>query len=74
MVGAGTLFLALEADQKTTVKEVKTDVRKMWDTLYLAHIQKRPAVRYNAYNTLLSIRKLPDDSLPAVISKVESAL
>ena len=46
----------------------------MWDLLQSIHQQKRPVTRFNAYSTLLNIQKQPDESLPALTTRVEEAM
>jgi gag-polypeptide of LTR copia-type/GAG-pre-integrase domain/Integrase core domain len=72
--GAGTLYLAVEDDQKVNLKGLEDDVKLMWDKLEGLHIQKRPATRFNAYSALFNIRKESENSLPSLITKVDSAM
>ena len=73
-VAAGMIYLALEDDQKVQVETYQDDPRKMWETLESIHIQKRPSTRFNAYNTLLSISKQDQESLPALTARIEKAM
>jgi hypothetical protein len=63
---SGEIWLAIEDDQKVHIKDVKGDPAAMWVKLESVHVQKRPGARFNAYDTLFSIRKNDDETLPAL--------
>ena len=46
----------------------------MWVKLESVHLQKRPGARFNAYDALFSIKKLPDESLQALMTRVDTAM
>src|SRR5665213_288005 len=73
-LAAGTLYLGLEAGQKSHVDEFQDDPVRIWTELEAIHVQKRPTSRYNAYNTLFSIKKLPDESLQSVTARIVAAM
>ncbi|KDQ61641.1 hypothetical protein JAAARDRAFT_31110 [Jaapia argillacea MUCL 33604] len=54
------LWLALEDGQKVHVKGKEDDAVKFWKALQAVHLQQCPGTCFNAMNTFLSIRKLPD--------------
>ncbi|KAI0937671.1 hypothetical protein AcV7_010378 [Taiwanofungus camphoratus] len=71
---AGWLYLMVEADQKVHFSGIDSDPVKMWATLKNAHQRKHPAARWNAWESLLSIRKGDSDSLQTVINRAEDAM
>ena len=46
----------------------------MWTKLESVHLQERPGARFNAYDALFSIRKSPDESLTAVMTRIDAAM
>jgi hypothetical protein len=46
----------------------------MWATLQSVHLQKRPATRFNALDGLFSIRKLEDETVNALITRIDHAM
>ena len=71
---SGDLYLSIEDSQKVHITGLLDDPKAMWNTLEAIHIQKRPATRFNAYSTLLSIRKEESETLPTLITRVDKAL
>ena len=71
---SGEIWLAIEDDQKVHVKDVKGDPTAMWVKLESVHVQKRPGARFNAYDSLFSIRKNDDETLPALMARADKAL
>src|SRR3984957_3031698 len=71
---SGEIWLAIEDDQKVHVKDVKGDPTAMWVKLESVHVQKRPGARFNAYDSLFSIRKNDDETLPALMAHADKAL
>ena len=61
-------------EQKVHFAGITDDPCKMWAQLERVHLQRRPGVRFNAYDALLSIRKLPDESLQAFMARVDKAM
>jgi len=73
-LAAGAIYLGLEENQKSQIRTIMGDPVKMWEELKAIHVQKRPSTRFNAYNTLLSILKLPEESLPSLTARIEKAM
>ena len=71
---AGEIGLYLESDQRVHVKGIEHDPVAMWAKLEAVHVQKIPGSRFNAYDDFFSIRKRPDESLSALIARIEHAL
>ena len=69
---AGELYLLVSEEQKVFAG-ITDDACKMWAQLESVHLQRRPGARFNAYD-LFSIRKLPDESLQALMARVDKAL
>ena len=46
----------------------------MWKKLESIHLQKRPGARFNAYDALFSIKKAPDESLTALMTRVDTVM
>ena len=73
-VASGLIWLWLGEGQKSQVKKFQHEPKKMWDELESIHIQKRPSTRFIAYSNLLNIQKNPDESLPALTTRIEKAM
>src|SRR5215469_14682222 len=71
---SGTIMLSLEDSQFTHIAGMEEDPALMWKTLEDVHIQKKPNSRHLAYATLLSITKQPEESLPALTTRIEQAM
>ena len=71
---SGEIWLALEDNQKSHVKEVKSDPVQMWKKLEGVHLQKKPGARFNAYDTLFNIRKEENESLSTLMARADKAL
>lgn len=71
---AGIIMLMLEQDQKVHVKDKKADPIAMWKKLESVHEAKRPGSRFNALDDFFSIRKLPEETLPALVNRIEAAM
>jgi hypothetical protein len=72
--------LTIEDNQKVRVaaaamhvKGVKGDPPKMWKCLEAIHVQKKPATRFNAYQSLLGIKKEENESLSDLIARADKA-
>ncbi|KAJ7926413.1 hypothetical protein B0H13DRAFT_1497174, partial [Mycena leptocephala] len=46
----------------------------MWTALEKKHRQKKPGARFAAYNALFSIHKDPDETLTALMGRVDDAV
>lgn len=71
---AGMPYLRLEESQKVHVKDLEEDARAMWERLEQVHLIKRPGQRFNAYDSLFSIRKKDDESLTSLLGRVDQSL
>ena len=71
---AGELYLSVSEEQKVHFAGITDDPCKMWAQLESVHLQRRPGARFNAYDALFSIRKLPDESLQALMARVDKAM
>ena len=71
---AGELYLLVSEEQKVHFAGITDDPCKMWAQLESVHLQRRPGARFNAYDALFSIRKLPDESLQALMARVDKAM
>lgn len=70
----GAILRGIESSQRGLVLGVMDDPKAMWDALAAHHEQKRPATRFASYESLLSVQKRDNESLPALAVRVESAL
>ena len=73
-LAAGVIYLGLEDTQKSQVEEFLDDPKHMWEELESIHVQKHLSTRFNGYNSLLSITKLEDESLPSLTSRIKKAM
>jgi transposase InsO family protein len=71
---AGDILAHLSRSQCTHVADSHNDPAKMWETIRNVHVQQVPGMHFSAYNDLFSIVKGPEETLPAVASRVEEAL
>ena len=71
---AGLILLTLEPSQQTHVEGMEEDPVLTWKTLEDIHVQKLPNARFAAYSNLLSISKHPEESLPALTTRIEQAM
>lgn len=71
---AGHLYLMVEPEQRIHFNGIQDDPVKMWTSLQSVHLQKRPGMRFNAYDDLFSIRKQEDESLQSLINRVEDSV
>jgi hypothetical protein len=60
--------------QRTNVVDHQDNPVMMWATIKAVHVQQVPGMRFSAYNNLFSIVKGPDETLPAVASRVQEAI
>jgi hypothetical protein len=68
---AGWLFLMVEQEQRVHFSGIQDDPVKMWQALEAVHRQKKPGMRFNAYDDLFSIQKLKEEPLQSLINRVE---
>jgi hypothetical protein len=71
---SGEIWLALEDNQKSHVKEVKSDPVQIWTKLEGVHLQKKPGACFNAYDNLFNICKEENESLSALMARADKAL
>ena len=71
---AGELFLSVEPDQKSHFHGILSDPIRIWNTLRDVHMSKKPGARFNAYDSLFSIRKQPDESLQSLCARIDASM
>jgi transposase InsO family protein len=71
---AGELFLSVEQDQKSHFHGILSDPIRIWTTLRDVHMSKKPGARFNAYDTLFSIRKQPNESLQSLCARIDASM
>ena len=71
---AGVLFLALEHEQRVHLGGIESDPIAIWAKLESVHLAQCPGACFNAYDGLFSIRKCPDESLQALMNRVDESL
>jgi hypothetical protein len=69
----GGLLVHISTSQHVHLAEANT-AYAMWQVLVAVHIQQVPGTCFSAYNNLFSIAKGAEETLPAVVSRVEIAL
>ena len=71
---AGELYLSVEHDQKSHFHGILSDPIRIWSTLRDAHMSKKPGARFNAYDSLFSIRKQPNESLQSLCGRIDTSI
>ena len=71
---AGELFLSVEPDQKSHFHGILSDPIRIWKALSEAHMSKKPGARFNAYDSLFSIRKQPNESLQSLCARIDTSM
>ncbi len=71
---AGTLKLKVEHGQETHYEGYEDNPLEIWTRLEAAHVSKKPAMRFNAYLDLFSIRKRDDETLSSVMIRIDQAM
>ena len=71
---AGELYLLVSPSQKVHFQGISDDPCAMWKKLESVHLQKRPGARFNAYDALFGIKKASDESLSALMARVDSQM
>ena len=71
---AGTLKLKVEHGQETHYQGYEDNPKEIWIRLEAAHVSKKPAMRFNAYSDLFSIRKRSDESLNSLMIRIDQAM
>ena len=68
---AGEMKLMVENDQRIHFQGVDDNPAQIWIKLATAHVSKRPAMRFNAYADFFAIRKREDESLTALMTRID---
>jgi hypothetical protein len=71
---ASDILAHLSRLQRTHVADHHSNPAKMWATIKAVHVQQVPGMRLSAYNNLFSIVMGPEETLPAVASRVKEAI
>jgi hypothetical protein len=71
---AGDILAHLSRSQRTHVVDRQDGPAWMWAMLKSVHLQQVPGMRFSVYNDLFSIVKGPEETLPAVASRIEEAI
>ncbi|GJF00546.1 hypothetical protein PsYK624_168390 [Phanerochaete sordida] len=71
---AGEIYLSLSDYQKTDVQGCLEDPVKMWATLESVHLQKKPGMRFNAWEEFFSVHMEESDSLSSLMTRVDAAM
>ena len=71
---AGVLFLAVEHEQRIHLGGIEDSPVQIWQELEEVHLAKHPRARFNAYDELFTIRKCPEESLQALMNRVEESM
>ena len=71
---ASELYLAVLPEQRSHFGGAQDDPVAMWSALEAAHVKRRPGARFNAYNSLFSLRKGDDETLSSLASRVEESM
>ena len=71
---AGELYLLVSPSQKVHFQGISDDPCAMWKKLESVHLQKCSGARFNAYDALFGIKKASDESLSALMARVDSQI
>jgi hypothetical protein len=71
---AGEIYLSLSDDQKTHVEECSDDPVLMWTKLESVHLQKKPGMRFNAWEEFFSIHMEENESLSSLMTRIDAAM
>jgi len=70
----GIFTLRVEQSQRIIFQDVSDNPIKIWTTLEVAHNQKCPGTRFNAYDEFFPIRKNESKSLQALIAPIKGSM
>ena len=70
---AGEIYLSLSDDQKTHIEDISDDPVKMWPKLEAVHLQKKPGMRFNAWEEFFSIH-MEERSLLSLMTRIDAAM
>jgi hypothetical protein len=71
---SGDIMAHLSRSQQVHMAPFMGKAKQMWEALIDIHVQQLPGIRFSTYNTLFSIVKGADKSLPSVATRIEDAL
>ena len=71
---AGELMLNLMPDQRVHIRTQQDDPTAAWKALETLYVQQKASTRFVAYDEFFTIRKRPEESLPALSARVEQAM
>src|ERR1700728_4797408 len=71
---AGELFLSVEQDEKSHFHGILSNPITIWTTLRDVHMSKKPGARFNAYDSLFSIRKQQNESLQSLCARIDASM
>ena len=71
---AGEIYLSLSDDQKTHVEACNDDPVAMWKKLESVHLQKKPGMRFNAWEEFFSIQLEENESLSSLMTRIDTAM
>ena len=71
---AGEIYLSLSDDQKTHIEDISDDPVKMWAKLEVVHLQKKPSMRFNAWEEFFSIHMEESESLSSLMTRIDAAM
>src|SRR5258708_6035304 len=70
---AGRLFLAVRHEQRIHLTGMESDTIAIWTKLMSIHVSKCPRARFNAYDDLFFIWKQGDESLQALMNRIDES-
>ena len=71
---AGEILGMVSEGQRTAVRAVRDDPKKLWEELATIHSSKKPGVRFNALDSLFAIQLGVNETFPALATRVSNAL
>lgn len=71
---AGEILGMVSDGQKTALKVIKDDPKKLWEELADIHSSKKPGVRFNALDSLFAIQLGANETFPSLVTRVSTAL
>ena len=71
---AGELMLNIAPNQRVHIRADQDDPTKAWSALKTVFVQQKASSRFVAYDEFFSIRKRPEESLPALAARVEKSM
>src|SRR5919204_3931737 len=70
----GELMLNIAPDQRVHIRADQDDPTAAWAALKAVFVQQKASSRFVAYDEFFSIRKRPEESLPALAARVEESM